>query len=131
MGGTTDGFEEMSGGFDNGGGTVVLSVSSRAETSRRLVAAMEGETQGSHITFPSVELLWRVVTPKRLAVLRALAGGEAAAIREVARRVERDVKAVHGDVHALIDAGLIDDAGRAGVRFPYDAVRVEFTVAEA
>lgn len=30
------------------------------------------------------------------------------AIREVARRVGRDVNAVHGDVHALIDAGLLD-----------------------
>lgn len=126
MDGNADGMSEPA-----AGGTVVLSVSSRAETGRRLAAALEDKAQGAHITFPSVDLLWRVVTPKRLAILRALAGGDPAAIREVSRRVGRDVKAVHGDVHALMDAGLIEDAGRAGVRFGYDAVRVEFTVAAA
>jgi predicted transcriptional regulator len=30
----------------------------------------------------------------------------------VARRVGRDVKAVHGDVHALIDATLLDKSER-------------------
>jgi len=35
-------------------------------------------------------------------------------IREVARRVGRDVKAVHGDVHALLNAGVLErtDDGR-------------------
>lgn len=113
------------------GGMVRPSVSSRTETSRRLAAALAGDAQGRHITFPSVELLWRVVTPKRLDILRAPAGGEPAAIRDVARRVARDVKAVHGDVHALIDAGLIEDAGRPGLRFGYDAVRAELTAAAA
>ena len=28
-------------------------------------------------------------------------------IREVARRVDRNVKAVHGDVHALLKAGIL------------------------
>ena len=76
--------------------TVILSVASREETAARMRAALRGEPQGAHITFPTVELLWRVVTPKRLAILRAMAGGEAISIREVARRVGRDVKAVHG-----------------------------------
>lgn len=109
-------------------GTVILSVSDRAETARRMEAALEGKPQEPRITFPDVALLWRVVTPKRLAILRALAGGDPAAIREVARRVGRDVKGVHGDVHALIDAGLLERAPE-GVRFGYDAVRVEFTLA--
>ena len=93
-------------------------------------AALRGEPQGAYITFPTVELLWKVVTPKRLAILRAMAGGEAISIREVARRVGRDVKAVHGDIRALIDAGVVEDTGR-GVRFGYDAVRVEFTLQAA
>ena len=52
-------------------------------------------------------------------------------LRAAARLVGRDVKTVHGDVHALIDAGLIDrdDAGR--IVFPYDAVRVDFTITKA
>jgi predicted transcriptional regulator len=60
-----------------------------------------------------------------------MTGAGALTIREVARRVGRDVKAVHGDVHALLDAGLVDrtDDGRAV--FPYDAVRVAFDLLPA
>jgi predicted transcriptional regulator len=48
----------------------------------------------------------------------------------VARRVGRDVKAVHGDVTALLHAGILDQA-EAGVVFPYDAVHVDFTLTNA
>ena len=111
-------------------GTVTLSVASRETTVERVEAAMRGEAQGAYITFPTVELLWKVVTPKRLAILRTMTGNEALSIREVARRVGRDVKAVHGDVRALVSAGLVEDTGR-GVRFGYDEVRVEFTLRAA
>ena len=51
-------------------------------------------------------------------------------IREAARRVGRDVKAVHGDVQALLAAGVIDRSGR-GIVFPYDAVHVDFMLTKA
>lgn len=111
-------------------GIVTLSVASREETVTRMKAAMHGEAQGAHITFPSVELLWKVITSRRLAILRVMTGGETLSIREVSRRVGRDVKAVHADVRALVNAGLVEDTG-SGVRFGYDAVRVEFTLQAA
>jgi len=111
-------------------GTVVLSVSSREDIVARIKAASSGESQGTFITFPTIELLWKVVTAKRLAILRVMTGGETVSIREVARRVDRDVKAVHADVRALVDAGLVDDTGN-GVRFGHTAVRVEFTLRAA
>ncbi len=40
-------------------------------------------------------------------LLNALTGAGAMSIREAARRAERDVKAVHGDVTALLNAGLL------------------------
>ena len=43
----------------------------------------------------------------------------------------RDVKAVHGDVHALIDAGLLDKTAKNQVVFPFEAVRVDFTLRAA
>ncbi len=52
-------------------------------------------------------------------------------IREVARRVERDVKAVHGDVHALLAAGLLERTDKNQVSFPFEAIRVEFTLRAA
>ena len=52
-------------------------------------------------------------------------------IREAARRVGRDVKAVHGDVHALLDAGLLDKTEDGKIVFPYDAIHVDFVVKAA
>lgn len=78
------------------------------------------------IAFSSPELLWKVLTAKRWELLKVLCGAEPVSIREAARRVGRDVKAVHGDVTALINAGLLNRVEREGIGFPYDKVKVEF-----
>jgi predicted transcriptional regulator len=109
--------------------TVTLSLAGRDETTARALAAFRGEAQGARISFASVELLWKVLTPHRWAILRAMADQSGLSIRAIARRVGRDVKAVHGDVHALIEAGLLDRDVRGLVAFPLDAVRVDFTLA--
>ena len=57
-----------------------------------------------------------------------MAGQGALSIREVARRVGRDVKAVHADVHALLDAGVLIRSNEKGVVFPYEAIHVDFTL---
>lgn len=110
--------------------TVTLSVASREDVSRRVRAAFQGEAQGARISFASVELLWQTLTSKRWAILRAMTGRGELPIREVARRVGRDVKAVHGDVTALLQAGVIERTGR-GVVFAHDAVHVDFTLTKA
>ncbi len=51
----------------------------------------------ARISFATPELLWRVLTEKRWELLKVLCGAGPVSIREAARRVERDVKAVHGD----------------------------------
>ena len=111
--------------------TLSLSVAWRAATTARALAAFAGEPQGARLSFASVDLLWRVVNPKRLAILRAMTGAGALPIREVARRVGRDLEAVHGDVHALLDAGVVDLTDDGRVVFPYDAVRVAFDLPPA
>jgi predicted transcriptional regulator len=64
-------------------------------------------------------------------LLKALTGVGPVSIREAARRVERDVKAVHGDVHALLTAGLLDRDSDGRIHFPFDAVHVEFVLRAA
>ena len=76
-------------------------------------------------------MLWSVFTAKRWDIIKALTGAGPVTLREVARRVGRDVKAVHGDVHALLDAGLIDKTADGKVVFPYDAVHVDFMIKAA
>lgn len=52
-------------------------------------------------------------------------------IREAARHVERDVKAVHSDNTALLNAGVLDRAEGGGIVFPFEAVKVEFVLEAA
>jgi predicted transcriptional regulator len=111
--------------------TVTLSVASREEVTRRALAAFGGERQGDHISFESVELLWQTLTRKRWEVLKAMTGQGAMSIREVARHVGRDVKAVHGDVQKLLDAGVLSHTEDGRVIFPYEAVHVDFTLSNA
>ena len=47
-------------------------------------------------------------------------------IREVARRVGRDFKAVHSEVTMLANAGILERTERGAVEFSYDRVHVEF-----
>ena len=85
----------------------------------------------ARISFATPELLWKVLTAKRWELLKALCGAGPVSIREAARRVDRDVKAVHADVTALMKAGVLDRAKGGGVVFPYEAVKVEFMLKAA
>jgi len=69
-------------------------------------------------------------TLKRWELLRALCGAGPVSIREAARRVGRDVKAVHADIEALLSAMVLARSA-AGVEFPYDIVKVEFMLRAA
>jgi predicted transcriptional regulator len=92
-------------------------------------ASGRGEADAG-LSFASYDLMHRVLSPKRLEIVRSMNAQGPLSIREVARRVGRDFKGVHTDVTALLAAGIIDrDA--AGVVFPYDAIRVEFDIAAA
>ena len=113
--------------------TVILDVRTPAETMSDFTRAWKSgrSEKAARISFASPELLWRVLTAKRWELLKALCGAGPVSIREAARRVERDVKAVHGDITALINAGVIDRAEGGGVVFPFEAVKVEFLLQAA
>ena len=102
--------------------TVTVGVASLDEAKRGLAIAFAGEAAAERIDFTSIDLLWRVLMPRRLELLRAMAGQGPMAIREAARRLGRDVKGVHGDIHALLAAGILDRTADGQVVFPFDAV---------
>ena len=87
--------------------------------------------KSARISFATPELLWKVLTAKRWELLKALCGVGPVSIREAARRVGRDVKAVHGDITALLNAGVLSRAEGGGVVFPFEAVKVEFLLQAA
>ena len=113
--------------------TVILEVRSLEDTLADATRAMKSgrAEREARIGFATPELLWKVLTAKRWELLKAMCGAGAMSIREAARRVGRDVKAVHGDVVALLDAGVLSRAEVGGVVFPFDAVKVEFMLEAA
>lgn len=113
--------------------TVVLEVRSLTDTLADAARAMntgKGEKE-ARVAFATPELLWRVLTAKRWELLKALCSAGPVSIREAARRVGRDVKAVHGDATALLEAGILMRTEDGRIEFPFDAVKVDFLLKAA
>jgi len=85
----------------------------------------------ARFVFDTPELLCRVLSAKRWELLRTLSGAGPVSIREAALRVGRDVKAVYGDITALLDAGILDRHESGGIVFPFQAIQVDFTLRAA
>ena len=111
--------------------TVTIEVSSLDKTKQRLLSAFESEAQGAFITFPTLDALWKALTPKRWDIIKDMTGAGPLAIREVSRRIERDVRAVHSDIQVLLSCGVLEKTTEGKIEFPYDAVHVDFMVTNA
>jgi predicted transcriptional regulator len=112
-------------------GAVTITVNSTVSFRKRVKAAFAGQRQERQISFESFELFWKVLAPNRMALVKTLTGAGPVTLREAARRAGRDVRAVHSDVHMLLQAGVLhkDAAGR--IEFPYTAVHVDFMLKTA
>lgn len=76
----------------------------------------DGDRRASsgHFAFESMEALLQVLTANRWRLIRILRRTGPGSIRSLAQAAGRDYRAVHADVTALLQSGLIerDDAGR-------------------
>src|SRR5208283_4080262 len=105
--------------------TLTLEVAALKNVKRRARDAFKGRKQGARISFATPELLFQLMTAKRWELIRKMTGAGPLTIREAARRVDRDVKGVHGDVHILLNAGILRKTEDGLIVFPYDAIRVD------
>ena len=110
---------------------VTLEVAALDDARRPARGVLQGREQGTRISFETPELLFKLLTAKRWEILRAMMGAGAMTIREAARRVSRDVKAVHGDVHALLRAGVLQKTESGKIVFPFDVIHLDVTVSAA
>ena len=110
---------------------VKLGISSREKINKRFLSALKGEVQGAFISFESPTLLFKVLSGKRWELLEIMTGAGSISIREAARRLGRDVKAVHGDVHKLLKVGILRKTEKGQIEFPFDAVQVDFMLQAA
>lgn len=113
--------------------TLILDVKMLAKSLTEVSKTMKSgrAEREARISFATPELLWEVLTAKRWELLKTLCGAGPLSIREAARRVGRDVKAVHGDVKALLQAGVLRRSDDGRIEFPYEAVKVEFMLQAA
>ncbi|GLT24040.1 transcriptional regulator [Zoogloea oryzae] len=87
--------------------------------------------QGETLNFESPAEFFSRLTEKRWEMLYALQGAGEIAVRELARRLERDVKRVHEDAGALVDLGLVERTERGGLVCPFDDIHVDMHLKRA
>ena len=83
------------------------------EASRRFVDAWHRAERGEtfherHLAFESWDTLARVLTGKRMELLRYVRRHKVTSVRALAKALGRDYSNVHADVQALTAAGLLD-----------------------
>ncbi len=82
-----------------------------------------------HLTFDSFETLAKVLTPRRLELLRYVHKQPAASIRALAQALNRDYRRVHDDVEALAEVGLLERASEGtAVAAPFDAIETRIAL---
>ncbi len=87
--------------------------------------------QGEVLNFESATAFFGHLTERRWALLHALQGQGELAVRELARRVGRDMKRVHEDVQTLAQLGLVERTERGGVVCPFTAVHIDMEIRAA
>ena len=81
----------------------------REDTLDTIEAVSEGEEQPAVVSFATVGELRKILTDRRIELLRALMATEGAAesISALAEDLDRDYRTVHDDVSLLADYGLL------------------------
>lgn len=102
------------------------------DASHRFVDAWHRAERGDifherHLAFESWDALARVLTGKRMELLRYVRRHNVTSVRALAKALARDYSNVHADVQALAAAGLLDTAGN-GVRADYDTIETKIAI---
>lgn len=111
--------------------TLTIDVADLKTVKASMKAAFRGVPQGCSFSFPNEAQLLATLNANRWAILKVLTGAGPLGVRELARRVGRDVKGVHTDAQALVNCGLIDKTDAGKLSLPYDEVRLELIVRAA
>ena len=86
---------------------------------------------GEWIYFPNVREMGKVLTPKRLEILKAIRGHRPQSVRALAEVTGRNVKNVVDDLELLVSLGLVEmetgcgPGGRKAPRVGYETLTLE------
>ena len=91
------------------------------ETKGVMKALAEGKEvePSSYVAFENLDLVTKVLTKERMALLKAVRHHNPSSIRELARLLGRNYKNVHSDVMLLSKYGILDLQKEGKSRKPY------------
>ncbi|WP_049935583.1 HVO_A0114 family putative DNA-binding protein [Haloplanus natans] len=100
------------------------------DTLERVDAVAEGDSSPAVVSFATVGELRKILTDRRLELLRVLLNtdGAAESISAVADALGRDYRPVHDDISLLADYGLlfvVDDGQRKRPYLPYERIHLD------
>ncbi|MEO8411316.1 MAG: DNA-binding protein [Propionivibrio sp.] len=100
---------------------------------RRAAHAADGAAsyQGEHLNFDTPAAFFSQLTEKRWMIVHTLQGAGTVGVRELARRVGRDVKRVHEDAAALVNLGLIERSEKGELVCPFSDIHVDMHLLHA
>lgn len=112
--------------------TMIVGGAMEKEAARRFIDAWHRAENGEifherHLAFENLDALARVLTGKRMELLRYVRRRRVTSVRALAKALGRDYSNVHADVQALTAAGLLD-ATDGGVRADYDAIETKIAI---
>jgi len=85
----------------------------------------EKRYQGEVLNFESAGAFFSHLTERRWALITELLGEGVVGVRELARRLGRDVKRVHEDASALVALGLLERTELGALFCPYVDIHVD------
>ncbi|GAA0277660.1 HVO_A0114 family putative DNA-binding protein [Halobacterium noricense] len=103
----------------------------RQDALDRLDRWKAGEEVPHVINFENPSDLRALLTDRRVELLRSIMTDRPDSIRQLAERLDRDVKSVHDDLQVLADYDIVhfEQAGRAKRPFvPYDSIEVSLEI---
>ncbi|MGB3288179.1 MAG: hypothetical protein WBA83_02770 [Burkholderiaceae bacterium] len=87
-----------------------------------------GNYQGESLNFESPAAFFGQLSERRWLMVREMMGRGTIGVRELARRLERDVKRVHEDAQVLVSLGLLEKDDVGALRCPFDDIHVDMHV---
>ena len=95
------------------------------------IAAEKGKQTDAVVSFENAEGIRRLLTDRRLELLRSLMGAPAESITELAERLDRSYSVVYDDVEILAEYGIVKfrrDGQSKQPFVPYRTIEFEVTV---
>jgi len=100
-------------------------------SSRALAGVESGTYQGERLNFESPAAFFGQLTELRWNMVREMLGAGRVGVRELARRLGRDVRRVHDDAHALVTLGILEQEDDGALLCPFADIHIDMHLTES